>query len=215
MSALSSTQHSLPALRSAGVSACPAPNAAMKPFAKLLILWKTNSLLWKISIFNRNINYKWQFSIAVLVYRRGNRPLENTQHHFPPPKMVMVWKENTSSAKNTMMVWMQKISKNNDDDLKGQTESAKKHPHANKIMLHGKTSSAKKRRWFEEKQHPLQQTRWWSGIPKYSKYFMLTWRPLQPWKSLLPPQLAGGLLLWSGDSFAMWMTQNWDVFIYV
>ena len=58
--------------------------------------------------------------------------------------MVMVWKENTSSAKNTMMVWMQKISKNNDDDLKGQTESAKKHPHANKIMLHGKHHLQKK-----------------------------------------------------------------------
>ena len=30
-------------------------------------LWKTNSLLWKITIFNGKIHYKWPFSIAMLV----------------------------------------------------------------------------------------------------------------------------------------------------
>ena len=33
-------------------------------------LWKTNSLLWKITIFNGKIHYKWPFSIAMLVYQR-------------------------------------------------------------------------------------------------------------------------------------------------
>ena len=33
-------------------------------------LWWTNSLLWKITIFNWKIHYKWPFSIAMLVHQR-------------------------------------------------------------------------------------------------------------------------------------------------
>ena len=40
-------------------------------------LWWTNILLWKITIFNGKIHYKWPFSIAMLVHQRvckGNIP---------------------------------------------------------------------------------------------------------------------------------------------
>ena len=62
------------------------------------------------------------FSIAVLVYRRGNCPLENTQHHFPPKKWW--WSEGKTHplqktrwwfeckkrphTKTTMMIWKDK-----------------------------------------------------------------------------------------------------------
>ena len=33
-------------------------------------LWQTYKKLWKITIFNGKINYKWPFSIVMLVYQR-------------------------------------------------------------------------------------------------------------------------------------------------
>ena len=35
-------------------------------------LWWTNILLWKITIFNGKIHYKWWFSMAMLVHQRVN-----------------------------------------------------------------------------------------------------------------------------------------------
>ena len=37
---------------------------------KRCTLWWTNILLWKITIFNGKIHYKWPFSIAMLVHQR-------------------------------------------------------------------------------------------------------------------------------------------------
>ena len=47
-------------------------------------LWWTNSLLWKITIFNGKIHYKWPFSIAMLVHQRVY-PINIPLNHYKIP----------------------------------------------------------------------------------------------------------------------------------
>ena len=52
-------------------------------------LWWTNILLWKITIFNGKIHYKWSFSIAMLVHQR-------VYHGLPQSLAPEVWVRNGS-----------------------------------------------------------------------------------------------------------------------
>ena len=51
----------------------PTKNIAIDQYPSMVYtLWWTNILLWKITIFNGKIHYKWPCSIAMLVHQRVN-----------------------------------------------------------------------------------------------------------------------------------------------
>ena len=67
--------------------------------------WWTNMLLWKITIFNGKIHYKWPFSIAMLVHQRviyfkigyHGYPKIRCLERFAVPRFRCRWDQNGQS----------------------------------------------------------------------------------------------------------------------